>query len=117
MTQAAATLPISPRRRFWITVAVMSASIMQVLDTTILNVALPNMAGELSATPDQISWVLTSYLIAAGLFMTMTGYFADRFGQKTYMLASIFSSSSRRPTRLRISAKLVSVPPSQRSFT
>lgn len=90
MSTAATAVPMSPQRRFWLTVAVMSASIMQVLDTTILNVALPNMAGELSATPDQISWVLTSYLIAAGIFMTMTGYFADRFGQKTYMMASIF---------------------------
>ena len=49
------------RHRLLVTAAVMSATVMQVLDTTIVNVALPHMQGALSATPDQISWVLTSY--------------------------------------------------------
>ncbi|HQU15811.1 MAG: MFS transporter [Chromatiales bacterium 21-64-14] len=76
--------------RFLITIAVMSATVMQVLDTTIVNVALPHMEGQLSATPDEISWVLTSYLVASGIFMPMTGYFTDRLGQKKYLLLSIF---------------------------
>lgn len=71
------------------TVAVMSATIMQVLDTTIINVALPNMAGELNATPDNITWVLTSYLIASAIFMPLTGYLTDRIGQRRFLLISI----------------------------
>ncbi len=67
----------------------MAATIMQVLDTTIINVALPNMAGQLDATPDNISWVLTSYLIASAIFMPLTGFFTDRIGQKRFLLISI----------------------------
>lgn len=70
-------------------IAVMAATIMQVLDTTIVNVALPNMAGQLDATPDNISWVLTSYLIASAIFMPLTGYLTDRLGQRRYLLISI----------------------------
>lgn len=77
-------------QRFLISVAVMSATVMQVLDTTIVNVALPHMQGELSATPDQISWVLTSYMVSSGIFMPLTGYFTHRFGQKKFLFASIF---------------------------
>ncbi|WP_455380492.1 DHA2 family efflux MFS transporter permease subunit [Acidihalobacter prosperus] len=77
------------RRRLLITIAVMSSTIMQVLDTTIVNVALPHMQGQLGATRDQISWVLTSYLVASGIFMPLTGYFTDRLGQKRYLMLSI----------------------------
>ena len=77
------------RHRLLVTAAVMSATVMQVLDTTIVNVALPHMQGALSATPDQISWVLTSYIVASGIFMPLTGYFTARFGQKTYLVTSI----------------------------
>lgn len=72
-----------------ITIVVMSATIMQVLDTTIVNVALPHMQGSLNATPDQISWTLTSYIVASGIFMPLTGYFSDILGRKNYLLASI----------------------------
>lgn len=75
--------------RVLMTIAVMSATVMQVLDTTIVNVALPHMAGALSATPDQISWVLTSYLVASAIVMPLTGYFTDRLGQRNYLLISI----------------------------
>lgn len=75
--------------RVWVTVAVMAATIMQVLDTTIINVALPHMIGELGASPDTISWVLTSYLIASAVFMPLAGFFTDRFGRKKYLLVSI----------------------------
>ncbi|HEY8887664.1 MAG TPA: DHA2 family efflux MFS transporter permease subunit [Gallionella sp.] len=70
-------------------IAVMAATIMQVLDTTIVNVALPNMAGELNATPDNIGWVLTSYLIASAIIMPLTGYITDRIGQKRFLVISI----------------------------
>jgi DHA2 family multidrug resistance protein len=67
----------------------MAATVMQVLDITIVNVALPHMQGELSATPDQISWVLTSYMVSSGIFMPLTGYFTHRFGQKKFLAVSI----------------------------
>ncbi len=75
--------------RLFISIAVMAATIMQVLDTTIVNVALPNMAGELNATPDNIGWVLTSYLIASAMIMPLTGYITDRIGQKRFLLIGI----------------------------
>jgi MFS transporter, DHA2 family, multidrug resistance protein len=75
--------------RLMITLAVMSATLIQVLDTTIVNVALPHMAGELGATTDQISWVLTSYLVSSAIVMPLTGYFADTLGRKRYLLVSI----------------------------
>ena len=76
-------------KRILTSIAVMAATIMQVLDTTIINVALPSMAGQLDATPDNISWVLTSYLIASAIFMPLTGFFTDRIGQKRFLLISI----------------------------
>jgi DHA2 family multidrug resistance protein len=75
--------------RMLTSIAVMAATIMQVLDTTIVNVALPNMAGQLDATPDNIGWVLTSYLIASAMIMPLTGYITDRIGQKRFLLISI----------------------------
>jgi DHA2 family multidrug resistance protein len=75
--------------RLFLTLAVMSATVIQVLDTTIVNVALPHMAGELSASIDQISWVLTSYIVAASIVMPMTGYLTDRLGRRRYLLISI----------------------------
>ncbi|MDX1900621.1 MAG: DHA2 family efflux MFS transporter permease subunit [Gammaproteobacteria bacterium] len=80
---------MTPLKRALITIAVMTATLLQVLDTTIVNVALPHMQGSLGATPDQITWVLTSYLVASAIFMPLTGYFTDRFGQKNYLLFSI----------------------------
>jgi DHA2 family multidrug resistance protein len=75
--------------RLMITLAVMSATLIQVLDTTIVNVALPHMAGQLGATTDQISWVLTSYLVSSAIVMPLTGYFADTLGRKKFLLISI----------------------------
>lgn len=75
--------------RWLITIAVMTATLMQVLDTTIVNVALPTMQGSLSATPNEITWILTSYLVSSAIFMPLTGYFSDILGQKNYLLISI----------------------------
>ena len=82
--------------RLLITLAVMSATLIQVLDTTIVNVALPHMAGELGATTDQISWVLTSYLVSSAIVMPLTGFLGDLFGRKRYFVGSIivFTASS-----------------------
>src|SRR5437588_3815691 len=80
---------ISPLNRWLITLVVMAATLMQVLDTTIVNVALPHMQGSLGASPDETTWTLTSYLVASAIFMPLTGYFTDRFGRKNYLLLSI----------------------------
>lgn len=77
------------KNKFLITVTVMSATIMQSLDTTIVNVALPDMQGSFSANPDEISWVLTSYLVASAIFMPLTGFLSDRLGRKRYLILSI----------------------------
>jgi DHA2 family multidrug resistance protein len=65
-----------------LTVCVMLATIMQALDTTIANVALPYMQGSLSATTDQINWVLTSYIVAAAIATPVTGFLEQRLGRK-----------------------------------
>ncbi len=72
-----------------ITVSIMLATIIQALDGTIANVALPHMQGNLSASQDQITWVLTSFIVASAITMPLTGWLCDRFGQKTIFLASI----------------------------
>ncbi|MCI5106691.1 MAG: DHA2 family efflux MFS transporter permease subunit [Pseudomonadales bacterium] len=75
-------------RRGLVTLCIMLATIMQVLDTTIANVALPHMQGSLSATQDQIVWVLTSYIVASAIMTLPTGWLAGRFGRKRiYTLA------------------------------
>ncbi len=88
MATAAAELPTGTAR-LMITLAVMSATLIQVLDTTIVNVALPHMAGELGATTDQVSWVLTSYLVSSAIVMPLTGYFSDTLGRKRFLLICI----------------------------
>jgi DHA2 family multidrug resistance protein len=67
----------------------MLATIMQTLDSTIANVALPHMQGTLSASQDQIAWVLTAYIVASAIATPLTGWLCDRFGQKHIFLASI----------------------------
>jgi len=79
----------APIHRGAITICVMLATIMQALDTTIANVALPYMQGSLSATQDQINWVLTSYIVAAAIMTPPTGWLARRFGRKRLFLTSI----------------------------
>ena len=73
---------IAPLERSLLTVCVMMATIMQALDTTIANVALPYMQGSLSTTQDQINWVLTSYIVAAAIMTSPLGWMAMRFGRK-----------------------------------
>jgi len=80
--------PVVPFRGL-ITVSIMLATIMQVLDTTIANVALPSMQGSLGAAQDTITWVLTSYIVAAAIATPITGWVADRIGIKRLFLTCI----------------------------
>src|ERR1700745_3150878 len=76
-------------RRNMVTICAMTATIMQALDTTIANVALPYMQGTLSASQDQINWVLTSYIVAAAIMTAPVGWIAHRFGRKrTFIVCS-----------------------------
>ena len=77
------------RRAAWLTVCAMTATIMQALDTTIANVALPYMQGSLSASLDQINWVLTSYIVAAAIMTAPIGWLADRFGRKKLFIICV----------------------------
>jgi MFS transporter, DHA2 family, multidrug resistance protein len=85
MIGAAAALSPSARRAL-LTICAMTATIMQALDTTIANVALPYMQGSLSASLDQVSWVLTSYIVAAAVMTAPVGWLSDRFGRKKLFL-------------------------------
>ncbi len=69
--------------------AIMLTTIMEILDTTIVNVSLPHMMGSLSADRDQISWVVTSYIVAAGVLMPLTGFLVGLFGSKKLLLMNI----------------------------
>lgn len=79
---AASPVAVPGLRRTMVTICAMTATIMQALDTTIANVALPYMQGSLSASQDQINWVLTSYIVAAAIMTAPVGWIANRFGRK-----------------------------------
>jgi MFS transporter, DHA2 family, multidrug resistance protein len=81
--------PAAGGNRAAITVCVMLATLMQALDTTIANVALPYMQGSVSASQDEIAWVLTSYIVAAAIMTPPVGYLSARFGLKRLLLVSI----------------------------
>jgi DHA2 family multidrug resistance protein len=82
VTAAAPAAPAANMRRTMVTICAMSATIMQALDTTIANVALPYMQGSLSASLDQINWVLTSYIVASAIMTAPIGWVSERFGRK-----------------------------------
>jgi len=74
----------------WIVaVAVMFATFMEVLDTTVVNVSLPHIAGSLSASVDEAAWALTSYLVANAIILPMTGWLANFFGRKRMLMAAV----------------------------
>src|SRR5690349_21016146 len=85
--------PINP---WLVAVAVMLATFMEVLDTSIAAVALPYIAGSLSATNDEATWVLTSYLVSNAIVLPASSWFSLRFGRKRFLIAciAIFTVSS-----------------------
>src|SRR3954453_19385829 len=84
-----ATHPLPTGVRLIVTVGVMMAVLLQVLDTTIANVALPHMQASLSATQDTINWVLTSYIVASAIALPISGWLADKVGRKRLLLVSV----------------------------
>src|SRR5277367_264734 len=86
----AAENPVSKEINPWlIAIAVMSSTFMEVLDTTVVNVSLPHIAGNLSASTDEATWTLTSYLVANAIILPMTGWLAGRFRRKRLLMASV----------------------------
>ncbi len=86
---SATTAEAAAPNRGILTLCIMLATIMQALDTTIANVALPYMQGNLSATQDQINWVLTSYIVSAAIMTPVTGFLAARLGRKRLFLIAV----------------------------
>src|SRR5947209_5693146 len=84
-----ATHPLPTAQRLIVTIGVMMAVLLQVLDTTIANVALPHMRASLSATPETINWVLTSYIVSSAIALPISGWLADEIGRKRLLLISV----------------------------
>jgi DHA2 family multidrug resistance protein len=80
---------LDPTRRNLVTIAVMLAVLIQVLDTTIANVALPHMQASLGATQESINWVLTSYIVASAIAIPISGWLADRVGRKRLLIIAV----------------------------
>src|SRR6476659_3831494 len=85
----AASHELPTGERLIVTIGVMAAVLLQVLDTTIANVALPHMQASLSATQDTINWVLTSYIVASAIALPISGWLADKVGRRRLLLISI----------------------------
>src|ERR1700731_4096936 len=83
-------VPSRPASHKWlIALAVMLGTALEVLDSSIINVALPHLQGAFSASLDEIAWVVTCYLVANGIMIPMTGWISARFGRKRYFLLSV----------------------------
>jgi MFS transporter, DHA2 family, multidrug resistance protein len=87
MTAIAATR--EPIHKWIVAGSVLTATIMAVLDSSIVNVALPDMSGTFGATIEEITWVVTAYILAQVIVMPITGLLASRFGRKRFYMASV----------------------------
>ena len=90
LTAAEEAAAFVTRHRWLIMLGLITAAIMEVLDTTIINVALPQMAGNLGATQQEISWVSTGYILSNVVVLPMTAFFTERIGRQRYLTISIF---------------------------
>ena len=89
---AAARPDVTPEvsaHRWWILLGLIMAAALEILDTTVVNVALPQMSGNLGATTDEIAWVSTGYILSNVIVLPMTAWLSGRFGRKRYLMASI----------------------------
>src|SRR5271169_1562817 len=85
-----APVPADPGARKWlIAIAVMLGATLEILDSSIVNVCLPHMQGSFSASVDEVTWILTSYIVANGIMIPLTGWISARFGRKRYFLLSV----------------------------
>jgi MFS transporter, DHA2 family, multidrug resistance protein len=89
--QLTATKGAMAPHKWLIAVSVILGPILEVLDSSIVNVSLPHMQGSFSAGVDEVAWVVTSYLVANGIMIPMTGWISARFGRKRYFMLSLFS--------------------------
>jgi len=95
MASTEQTAPAPPVVNPWIiAVAVMLSTFMEVLDTTVVNVSLPHIAGSLSATVDESTWTLTSYLVSNAIILPITGWLANYFGRKRLLMLSVIGFTS-----------------------
>src|SRR5437879_12816133 len=97
-----ATRPPAGEINPWIiAVSVMLSTFMEVLDTTVVNVSLPHIAGSLSASVDEATWALTSYLVANAVVLPITGWLANYLGRKRLLIfaTSGFTAASRSEER------------------
>src|ERR1700730_9102953 len=92
-TDGILSTPAVPERRashkWLVALAVMLGATLEVLDTSIVNVSLPHMQGSFSASRDEVTWILTSYIVANGIMIPLTGWISARFGRKRYFLWSV----------------------------
>src|SRR5262245_12698946 len=88
-TQSAATLNPDSAHKWLVTVSVLTGTIMAVLDASIVNVALPSMTGTLGASVEEITWVITAYILAQVILMPITGMLSQRFGRKNVFVFSV----------------------------
>ncbi len=84
-----ASAPPRPVNPWLVAIAVMAATFMEILDTTVVNVSLPHIAGDLSATIDESTWALTSYLVANAVVLPLAGWLSHQFGRKRLLMASV----------------------------
>ena len=89
MSATAATLAGAERPAWGVVVGVMLTALLEVLDTTVVNVALPHMMGSFGAPPDQITWMITAYLISTAIVMPLTGYLVNRFGRRPVLFTGV----------------------------
>jgi len=90
--EAAARIPEPeqyPTHKWLIALAVMLGTVLEILDSSIVNVSLPHMQGSFSASVDEVTWVVTSYLVANGIMIPLTGWISARFGRKRYFMVSV----------------------------
>ncbi|MGA2569747.1 MAG: DHA2 family efflux MFS transporter permease subunit [Terracidiphilus sp.] len=85
---SAVTLAVPPHR-WMVAIAVMSSAVMQVLDTSVVNVSLPHIAGSMSSSPEEATWALTSYLVANAIILPITGWLAAVLGRKRLLLLAV----------------------------
>jgi len=90
LTAEIVRVPVSDSARKWNLFLISMSTVLTTLDATIANVALPHIQGAMATTQDQLAWVLTSFIVATAIFMPLTGFLCDRFGQRAVLIPAVF---------------------------